>query len=182
MKTHPIVWAGIGVLAVALIVLLPVTLSLRRETGAMRVELTGMRDSLMLLHRVADSLKQQQPGLGEYMSTMQLHAAKLWCAARESNWKLAGYELDELDETMGAAEGLHARKDNVDVSSVLESVRRTQLPVIGASLKMRNARAFDDAYRQTLAACNGCHRPAGYGFIRIIIPTGAPVTNQQWRE
>ena len=39
------------------------------------------------------SLREQVPGLGEYMTGLQLHMAKLWYAASASNWKLADYEL-----------------------------------------------------------------------------------------
>lgn len=43
------------------------------------------------------------PGLGEFMTTMQLHMGKVWFAGKASNWDLARYELDELRETMEAA-------------------------------------------------------------------------------
>ena len=115
------------------------------------------------------------------MSTIQLHAAKLWYAGQSSNWKLATYELGELGETIEAAEGLHARKNDVDVSAVLESIRQTQLPLIGQSISRADIHGFTGAYGETLAACNGCHRPAGYEFIHIITPTREPVTNQLWK-
>ena len=182
MTMHVRLWVSVGVLALAVVMLIVSISAVRNETVRMRGELAGVRDSLVIAYRAVDSLKAREPGLGEYMSTMQLHVAKLWFAGKAANWTLARYELDELDETMTAAEALHARKDSVDVSSVLESVRQTQLPVIGQSLAMKNAVAFRDAYGQTLAACNGCHRPAGFGFIRIIIPHGEPVSNQQWNE
>ena len=37
------------------------------------------------------------------MTTIQLHAGKLWFAAKAANWELAEYELDELKETILAA-------------------------------------------------------------------------------
>src|SRR5437016_9224862 len=80
-----------------------------------------------------------------------------------------------------AAEALHARKNNVDITSVLQSVRQTQLQLVERAIGKKNIGAFKDAYGQTLSACNGCHRPAGYEFIHIIPPTGEPVTNQQWK-
>jgi hypothetical protein len=155
--------------------------SVNREADRLSVNLGQMQDSLRFLHRMVDSLKAQTPGLGEYMSTIQLHVAKLWYAGQSSNWKLATYELDELGETMEAAEGLHARKNDVDVSAVLQSIRQTQLPLIGQSITQADIHGFKSAYDQTLAACNGCHRPAGYEFIHIITPTREPVTNQLWK-
>lgn len=155
--------------------------SARKETRALNETVAQMRDSLALLHQVVDSLKAQTPGLGEYMSTIQLHTAKLWFAGQAANWKLAKYEHDELEETIEAAEALHAKKNTVDVSAVLQSVRQTQLPLIEEAIAKKSLRAFEDAYSQTLATCNGCHRPAGYEFIHIITPKREPVTNQQWR-
>ena len=41
----------------------------------------SLQDSLRDIQQQLDQLKAQAPGLGEYMSTIQLHAAKLWFAA-----------------------------------------------------------------------------------------------------
>lgn len=155
--------------------------SAKKELMGLADSVAQLRGSLTLVQRVADSLRAQTPGLGEYMSTIQLHAAKLWFAGRAANWKLAGYEHDELEETIEAAEALRATKNNVDITAVLQSVRQTQLPLLGVAISGRNIRAFDNAYNETLAACNGCHRSAGYEFIHIITPTREPVTNQQWK-
>jgi hypothetical protein len=67
-------------------------------------------------------LKETASGLGEYMTTIQLHAGKLWFAAKVLNWELAEYELDELKETMEAAKALNAEKNEVKISNVLDSV------------------------------------------------------------
>jgi hypothetical protein len=154
--------------------------SVKQDSERVTADFLHMRDSLETLHRMVDSLRAQAPGLGEYMTTIQLHTAKLWFAAEASNWKLARYELDELAETMEAAESLHARRNDVDVSMVLRGVRLSQVPLLGQSFDRKSFREFSDAYKQTLAACNGCHRPAGYEFIHIVPPTREPVTNQQW--
>jgi hypothetical protein len=155
--------------------------SARKETRVLNETVAQMRDSLALLHQVVDSLKAQTPGLGEYMSTIQLHTAKLWFAGQAANWKLAKYEHDELEETIEAAEALHAKKNDVDISAVLRSVRKTQLPLIQQAIDKRSLRVFEGAYGETLAACNGCHQPAGYEFIHIIPPKREPVTNQLWK-
>jgi hypothetical protein len=149
-------------------------------TSSVKQDFDHMKDSVDVLNLVVDSLRAQVPGLGEYMTTIQLHAAKLWFASQASNWKLAQYELDELIEAMEAAESLHAKRKDVDISVVLRSVRLTQIPLLEQSLEKKNIHAFGDAYKQTLVACNGCHRPAGYEFIHIVIPNREPVTNQQW--
>jgi hypothetical protein len=170
-----------GVLIAVVAGSLVLTSSMKEDTGRLEMSVAEMKDSVALLYRVVDSLKAQTPGLGEYMSTIQLHISKLWFAAQASNWKLARYEHDELEETIEAAEALHAKKNNVDITSVLQSVRQTLLPLVEDAISKGNLRIFRDAYAQTLDACNGCHRPAGYEFIHIITPTREPVTNQQWK-
>ncbi len=170
-----------GVLLLAGVLLFVSTSSMRQEAERLATELTHVKDSVAVLLQMVDSLKVHTPGLGEYMSTISLHTAKLWFAGQAANWKLATYELDELEETIEAAEALHARKNDIDISAVLQSVRQTQLPMIQQAIDKKSLRAFEQAYRQTLAACNGCHQTVGYEFIHIITPTREPVTNQQWK-
>lgn len=185
MSRRIFVSAAFGLLIIGVIFLFlkmsTVSKSATAEAQRLNASLIQLDDSLQMLHHTLDSLKAQMPGLGEYMSTMQLHTAKLWFAGQSFNWDLASYELHELEEAIEAAEGLHAFKDKVDISAVLQSVQQTQLPLLDRSIKQRSLRSFKDAYDQTLAACNGCHRPTGYAFIHIITPTREPVTNQQWK-
>lgn len=183
-QSRAIIVVSILLLAVLVILIVKIT-SLSSAASSQKEEFTrkvvALQDSLLKLHAELDSLEVRMPGLGEYMTTMQLHMGKLWFAVKSANWELAKYELGELQETMEGAEALHAIKNKVDISSVLQSVRQTQTALIGQSIGKRNVHNFMSAYDQTLAACNGCHRPAGYGFIHIVNPTAPPVTNQQWK-
>jgi hypothetical protein len=180
MKQPPLSSIALGLLLIAVVCQFLWTFSVVRESNRTALEFSRMKDSLAMLQLTVDSLKAQIPGLGEYMTTIQLHTAKLWFAAEASNWKLAKYELDELAETMEAAELLHARRNNIDISLFLRGVRIAQVPLLEQSLERKSVPAFRDAYRQTLVACNACHRPAGYDFIRIVTPSREPVTNQEW--
>jgi hypothetical protein len=126
------------------------------------------------------ALKASAPGLGEYMTTIQLHAGKLWFATKATNWELAGYELDEMKETMEAAENLGDEKNGVKISPVLDSVLKTQVAALEETVKAKNAAKFQKAYDETLATCNGCHADAGYKFIHVVRPAAPPVTNQRW--
>jgi hypothetical protein len=87
------------------------------------------------------------PDLGEYMSTIQLHVPKLWIPAQSSNWGLATYELHELEETIEAAERLHAIKNGVNISTVLQSVEQTQLPFVDLSRRRVSVRSRQDTIR-----------------------------------
>lgn len=126
------------------------------------------------------ALKDAAPGLGEYMSTIQLHAGKMWFAARAANWELAAYEVDELKETLEAAEKLHEEKNGVKISPLLDAVLKTQVAGLEEAVKSGSAPKFQKSYDETLAACNSCHAEAGFKFIHIVRPTAPPVSNQRW--
>ena len=143
-------------------------------------ELAAYEDSLKSVQAEVTNVKEMAPGLGEFMTTIQLHAGKLWFAVKASNWELAEYELDELKETMEAAKGLNAEKNGVKISGVLDSVLQTQVAQLAESIKRKNAAEFQRSYDETLSACNGCHTEAGYKFIHIVRPVLPPVTNQKW--
>jgi hypothetical protein len=143
-------------------------------------ELAALQDSLKGAQADLATAKAFVPGLGEYMTTIQLHAGKLWFAAKALNWELANYELNELKETMEAAKALNAEKNGVKISGVLDSVLQTQVAQLAEAIKRKSAAEFQKLYDETLSACNGCHTEAGYKFIHIVRPSAPPVTNQKW--
>jgi|SRR5918996_2462041 cytochrome c553 len=138
------------------------------------------QDSLKNIRNELTTVKESTPGLGEFMTTMQLHMGKLWFAAQASNSELAAYELDELKEAMEGAKSLHEVKNGVNVSNVLDSVLETQIAQLAESIQAKKRNAFQRAYDETLSACNGCHEESGRKFINITRPTTSPVTNQRW--
>ena len=120
------------------------------------------------------------PGLGEFMTTMQLHMGKLWFAGRANNWDLARYELDELRETMEAAQNLHSTQNGVDISKVMAAVDQSQITQLATSIEKKNQSHFTHAYDEAVSACNGCHEESAHRFIKITRSTAPPVTNQKW--
>lgn len=184
MKYTAYLWGAITVCVVMLVGILFRIKSLDDQVQGLGVPagvaLTTLQESLKRLQADAKTAKDLAPGLGEYMTTIQLHVGKLWFSARALNWELAEYELDELKETMEAAKALNAEKNGVKISNVLDSVLQTQVPQLAESIKHKSAADFQKSYDDTLSACNGCHTEVGYKFIHIIRPAAPPVTNQQW--
>src|SRR5512140_1706376 len=60
-------------------------------------DLQSQIDSLKLL------VQRLQPGLGEVMSAIQMHHAKLWFSGINENWELAAFEIGEIKEQLDAA-------------------------------------------------------------------------------
>jgi heme exporter protein D len=184
MKYGAYLW-GIVVLSLLVIVFLLVRISslgsdVQRIRDQNNRELAALQDSLKRVQADLATAKDLAPGLGEYMTTIQLHAGKLWFAAKASNWELADYELNELKETMEAAKALNAEKNGVKISGVLDSVLQTQVAQLADSIKRKSSVEFQKSYDETLSACNGCHTEAGFKFIHIVRPSAPPVTNQKW--
>src|SRR6266576_559270 len=182
---HPVYLWGVVILSIVLIITLFLRV-LRLDSQVQGLSqsnpsgLAALQDSLKRTQADVASTKELAPGLGEYMTTIQLHAGKLWFAAKAANWELAQYELDELKETMEAAKALNAEKNGVKISNVLDSVLQTQVAQLAESVKRKSSGEFQKSYDETLSACNGCHTEAGYKFIHIVRPSASPVTNQKW--
>jgi hypothetical protein len=184
MRYAAYLWSIVTICAVLVVVLLSRVISLDSQVRSLSEPgaggLPALQDSLKRVQAELATAKESMPGLGDYMTTIQLHAGKLWFAAKTSNWELAEYELDELKETMEAAKGLNAEKNGVKISAVLDSVLQTQVAQLAESINRKNPAEFQKSYDETLGACNGCHTEAGYKFIHIIRPIAPPVTNQRW--
>jgi hypothetical protein len=179
MRHAAYMWSAIALCVVLIAVLFWKIYSLDSQVRT-AASSGNLQESLTRMQADVKAAKDLAPGLGEYMSTIQLHAGKLWFAAKAANWELAEYELDELKETMEAAKGLNAEKNNVKISNVLDSVLQTQVAELERSIKSKSQTEFQKSYDETLGACNGCHTEAGYKFIHIVRPSAPPVTNQRW--
>ncbi|HMC85687.1 MAG TPA: hypothetical protein VKI61_09180, partial [Chitinophagaceae bacterium] len=62
-------------------------------------------DKTAVLQNRIDSLEKKlsqtyKPGLGEFMSSIQIHHAKLWFAGENQNWQLAEFEIGEIKEAL----------------------------------------------------------------------------------
>jgi hypothetical protein len=184
MKHAAYLWGALILSMILIIALFWRVLRLDSEVQSLNRPNTGglvaLQDSLKRTQADLASIKELAPGLGEYMTTIQLHSGKLWFAAKATNWELAEYELDELKETMETAKALNAEKNGVKISNVLDSVLQTQVAQLAESVKRKSSGEFQKSYDEMLSACNGCHTEAGYKFIHIIRPSAPPVTNQQW--
>ncbi len=180
-KQGAYLWA-IVILCVVLIVVIRLTvLSLDKQVKSLGGRNDGaVQASLGRLQTELATTKELALGLGEIMTTIELHPGKLWFAAKASNWELAEYELGELKETMEAAKAPNVENNRVKISNVLDSVLQTQIAQLAMATMQKNPAAFQKSNDETLSACNGCHTEAGYKFIQITRPNAPPVTNQKW--
>ena len=185
MKSTAYLFGGLIICAMLIVVLFLRILEMENRLRSFgeppSAGIASLRESLKRMQADLATAKELAPGLGEYMTTIQLHATKLWFAAKASNWRLAEYELHELEETMEVVKKLNVEKNGVKISNLMDAVLQTQIVQLEKSIKQKIPAQFQKSYDETLSACNGCHTESGHPFIQIVRPSAPPVTNQQWQ-
>jgi hypothetical protein len=134
------------------------------------------------LQKKVDSLQMAvnnayKPGLGEFMSQIQVHHAKLWFAGKEENWPLADFEVGEIQEALNNIPKYCADRPEV------KSIGMITAPVynITNAIKEKDQKKFEDDFTVLTATCNDCHKETNHGFNLIKIPDVPPVSNQVFK-
>ncbi|MEO8016783.1 MAG: hypothetical protein ABI769_03135 [Pseudomonadota bacterium] len=122
------------------------------------------------------------PGLGEIMTFTQMRHTKLWFAGEASNWDLAAYEIDELEEGFHDAVAFHpTHKDSpVPLAEVLPAMTDAPVVALRASVSKHDKAAFETAFDSLTAGCNNCHRAMKFGFNVVQRPTAEAFPNQNF--
>lgn len=134
------------------------------------------------LQKRIDSLQSQlnnsyKPGLGEFMSDIQIHHAKLWFAGKYGNWPLANFEVGEIQEALDGIPKFCS--DRPEVKSI--DIIVPAMDSISAAIKAKDETRFDSSFTLLTATCNDCHKATNHGFNMIKIPDIPPVSNQVFR-
>ena len=129
-----------------------------------------------------DSLEKQlnktyKPGLGEFMTGIQLHHAKLWFAGQNQNWPLADFEIKEIQESLGDIEEFC--KDRPEVKSI--GMLKPAIDSVTDAIRQKDLQSFKNSFSLLTNTCNTCHKATDHGFNVVIIPNNPPVPNQDFR-
>lgn len=132
-----------------------------------------------VLQAQVDSLQRKlddvyKPGLGEFMSGIQVHHAKLWFAGAAGNWKLAGFEVGEIREALDDIEKYCADRPEVAQLPMI----RPAVDSVSAAIAAGSFPAFKSSFVLLTATCNNCHRATKHEFNVIKVPDAPPITNQ----
>ena len=135
-----------------------------------------------ILNKKIDSLQTQlnnsyKPGLGEFMSQIQIHHAKLWFAGKYENWPLADFEVGEIREALDDIPKFCADRPEVKSIDVIEPA----MDSLSAAIKAKDQTRFDSSFTLLTATCNDCHKATNHGFNQIKIPDVPPVSNQVFK-
>lgn len=129
-----------------------------------------------------DSLNQKlsnnySPGLGEFMSGIQVHHAKLWFAGTNGNWKLADFEIHEIMEAVEDIQKFNT--DRPEVKSI--GMITTPLDSVNIAIVKKDPTAFKSAFNLLTNSCNSCHKATDHGYNVIKMPDSPPYSNQEFK-
>src|SRR6267142_4188540 len=125
-----------------------------------------------------DSLQMElnnayKPGFGEFMSSIQVHHAKLWFAGINENWKLADFEIHEIRE---ALEGIQKFNTDRPESNVIGMINPA-MDSLSNAVQRQSAYAFKSSFVFLTNTCNNCHKTTNHEFNMVIIPANPPISN-----
>jgi hypothetical protein len=131
------------------------------------------------LEKTVDDLK---PGLGEIMGVIQQHHAKLYYAGTKSNWPLAGYELDEIQESLDDAMKFYPQFKDVQVplTQLIPTMTKASIAQVRTAIEQKNEKSFVQAFGSLSGSCSNCHEAANHPFVKIQSPSEAMFSNQKF--
>jgi len=129
-----------------------------------------------------DSLQNElnntyKPGLGEFMSGIQMHHAKLWFAGQSQNWPLADFEINEIKESLDDIQKYCS--DRTEVKSI--GMINDPIDSLTNAIQQKNLSLFKSSFTLLTNTCNNCHHATEHAFNVVTIPINPPVTNQEFK-
>ena len=112
--------------------------------------------------------------LSPYMALMQHHVHKLGLALQAKNTALAGFYLDEVQETSQIIEKKFPTYDKVAVGPLMTAMLAPSFAPLDKSLKASNWALSNAGYTKLIDSCNSCHTAAQHAFVKITAPTQNP--------
>ena len=134
------------------------------------------------LQQKVDSLEKKlsntyKPGFGEFMSSIQVHHAKLWFAGQNQNWQLADFEMHEIAETLDAIKEYQTEREESKKVDML----KPSLDAVKDAIDKKDATLFTSSYLLLTNSCNNCHKAVNFGFNVVKIPETPPFSNQAFK-
>ena len=122
------------------------------------------------------SINSYKPGFGEFMSSIQVHHAKLWFAGKNQNWKLADFEVNEIVETLDALQKYQKERKESQALPILHPA----IDSVKIAIQLQNPKLFVQCFKALTNTCNTCHQSVNFAFNVVKIPDTPPFSNQDF--
>jgi hypothetical protein len=156
--------------------LIPVTFLFLYACNDNSQQVSELQSQVYELQKKVD--ESYKPGLGEFMSNIQIHHSKLWFAGINKNWKLAQFEIDEITETFDNIKKFESEREEVKVMPIIYPA----IDNIKSVVKSENLSSFKSSFITLTNTCNACHRAVKYEFNKVKIPDSPPFSNQVFEK
>jgi len=140
------------------------------------------KDNTANLQNHIDSLERKlansyKPGFGEFMSSVQVHHAKLWFAGLNQNWKLADFEVHEMMEAIENIQKYQTERMESKKISMINPV----LDSVNVAIEKKDPVLFKSSFILMTNTCNNCHHAVDFEFNVVKIPDTPPYSNQDFK-
>ena len=115
-----------------------------------------------------------KPGLGEFMSSIQVHHSKLWFAGTNANWKLADFEVKEIKEASDNIQKFNTGRTESRSMSVIDDV----IDSVSKAIQKKDMTQFKNNFVILTNTCNSCHKANNFQFNVVKVPETSPFSNQ----
>jgi len=118
-----------------------------------------------------------KPGLGEFMSSIQVHHEKLWFAGTAQNWRLADFEIHEMMEAVDDIKEYASDRPETKYIAMLQPA----IDSLDKSIQQKSESMFTHSFILLTNTCNNCHTEVNYNFNKVKIPETPPFSNQVFK-
>jgi hypothetical protein len=123
-----------------------------------------------------------KPAMDDLMTMLvQPRHIKLYYAGQARNWRLAGFELNELRGALARIGRTIPNYRNIGVDTAVASIFADKLKAVDAAVKAADATQFAAAYAEMTGACNACHVGMEHPFLVIKVPDANNYPDQEFR-
>lgn len=142
----------------------------------------NQENKIQILEKRIDLLEKKisetyKPGFGEFMGNIQSHHSKLWFAGKNENWKLADFEVHEIEETLEAIQKYQSeRKESKLITMINPAMEK-----INTAIKQKNVTLFKASFEGLTISCNECHQATKFEYNVVKIPDVVSFSNQDFK-
>jgi hypothetical protein len=123
-----------------------------------------------------------KPAMDDLMTMLvQPRHIKLYYAGQAKNWRLAGFQLNELRGALARIGRTIPNYRNIGVDTAVASIFTDKLKAVDAAIKAADPAQFTAAYGEMTGACNACHAGMEHPFLVIKVPDANNYPDQDFR-